>query len=51
MRSKSAIARPSGEEKAGACAVGPRPLPMPGPLALVGGAEPRPAGAMKPGLY
>jgi hypothetical protein len=50
MRSKSVVARPSGEEKAAACAVGKHPLPM-GSLALVGTTDTRPARAMKPGLY
>ena len=51
MRSKSMAARPGGEEKAAACAPLPRPPHAPGSLALVTGADPRPASPMKPGLY
>jgi hypothetical protein len=51
MRSKSIVARPGIEDKAPACPVGRRPLPMAGSLALVSNADTRPASAMKPGLY
>lgn len=51
MRSKSVVARPRGEDKPAACATDPRPLRAPATLALVGSADPRPAGALKPGLY
>jgi hypothetical protein len=51
MRSKSAVARPGGEEKPPFCPTGQRPLHAPGALALVAGPEPRSAAVMKPGLY
>ena len=51
MRSKIVIARPGGEDKTPARAVGQRPLHAPGSLALVTGGDTRPLGAMKPGLY
>jgi len=51
MRSKSVVARPSGEEKPAACAVVQRSPATPGSLALVSSNDTRPARAMKPGLY
>jgi len=47
MRSKSVAERPKGEGKDAAA----RPLHAPGTLSLVRGADARPAGKMKPGLY
>ena len=47
MRSKSVAERPKGEGKDAAA----RPLHGPGTLSLVRGADARPAGKMKPGLY
>jgi hypothetical protein len=47
MRSKSVAERPKGEGKDAAS----RPLHAPGTLSLVRGADVRPAGKMKPGLY
>ena len=47
MRSKSVAERPQGEGKETAS----RPLHAPGTLSLVRGADARPAGKRKPGLY
>jgi len=47
MRSKSVAERPKAEGKDAAA----RPLHAPGTLSLVRGADARPAGKMKPGLY
>jgi hypothetical protein len=49
MRSKSAAERPDAANQAPAGIPGARALP--GALSLVRGAETRPAGKMKPGLY
>ena len=51
MRSKSVAERSIGEDKATGCNASARALHTPGALSLVRGAEPRPAGKMKPGLY
>ena len=51
MRSKSVAERPKSDDKADICLSTGRALHSPGALSLVRGAETRPAGAMKPGLY
>ncbi|MBV9884669.1 MAG: hypothetical protein JO276_16795 [Sphingomonadaceae bacterium] len=51
MRSKSAAERPKPEAQAPGCAAGAGLLQLPAALSLVRGAEPRPAGMTKPGLY
>jgi hypothetical protein len=51
MRSKSAAERPKSEAQASGCNAGAALLPIPVPLSLVRGAEPRPAGMTKHGLY
>jgi hypothetical protein len=51
MRSKSVAERPKSDDKADICAPTSRAAHGPGALSLVRGADTRPAGAMKPGLY